>query len=91
MEVLQVLEEKIARLIESKKQDLAIIAALKQEVVDLKKENDSLVCDLQNIEKTLSLQKENRAHLDKERTNTKSALDNIISSIDALIDSEATA
>ena len=85
MEVLHILEKKIARLIESKKNDLEAIAELNKEISQLKQENQQLKLNLNKLENSILAQDKNNAALTKEYTETKGAVDELISNIDALI------
>jgi predicted chitinase len=86
MEVLHILEEKIARLIASKKQDLAMIAQLKQESADLQKTCENLKVEVEKLEDSLLLQDKTKATIDEERKEAQMAVDELINSIDAFIE-----
>lgn len=89
MEVLHILEEKIARLIESKKRDIDIIAALKKEVSVLEEENSTLKKNLEKMEDSLLAYDKNAHALTRERTEAENAVDELIGCIDALIGKES--
>lgn len=89
MELLHILEEKIARLIESKKNDLEMIAELNKELSLLKKENEALKLNLDKLENSLLTQDKNNAALTKENKEAKVVVDELISNIDALIKQES--
>lgn len=89
MEVLHILEEKIARLIESKKKDLEMIAQLKKEMAVAQKENGALKKSIEKMEDSLLAHDKSANVLKKEREAAKHAVDELIGSIDALIGKES--
>lgn len=89
MEVLHILEEKIARLIESKKKDVELIGALKKEVSVLQQENETLKNSVEKLEQSLLAYDTNATALNQERELAKIAVDDLIGSIDALIGEES--
>lgn len=84
MEVLRVLEEKIAQLVESKKQDLELIAKLRSE-------NQVLTSKVIQLEEALCKNNESTKDLDDEREMTKMAVDELIQHIDTLLEKELQA
>jgi FtsZ-binding cell division protein ZapB len=89
MEVLHILEEKIARLIESKKKDMETIAGLKKEISELKKDNDSLRMNIEKLEDSLLAQGNAASQLHQESEQAKVAVDELIGCIDALMKEES--
>lgn len=89
MEVLHILEEKIARLIESKKKDVELIGALKKEVSVLQQDNEILKNNVEKLEHSLLAYDTNATALNQERELAKMAVDDLIGSIDALIGEES--
>jgi FtsZ-binding cell division protein ZapB len=89
MEVLHILEEKIARLIESKKKDVELISALKKEISGLQQDNESLKKNVEKLEQSLLAYDTNATALNQERELAKIAVDDLIGSIDALIGEES--
>lgn len=77
MEALNILEQKIASLIEGKKQDLAAIKALTAEIACLKEENFKLKDQLEKLENSLLVHHQ-----------TKVVVDDLIKSIDMLVEQE---
>jgi len=88
MEVLRILEEKIAKLVQSKKQDLEFIAQLKQERVVLLEENNRLSGEVARLEDTVLKSTKNSKELDEEREMAKMAVDELIHNIDSLLEKE---
>lgn len=86
MEGLQVLEQKIAALIESKRQDLGIIASLKAENTRLAAENTQLKEQADKIEHTMLSNHQGFESLHQERELTKMVVDDLIKSIDILVE-----
>lgn len=92
MEVLRVLEEKIAQLIESKKLDRDLIERLKSENELLHQENVRLTGEIDRLENdALAMMTETTQELKQEREVTKIAVDELIHNIDALLDKEMRA
>lgn len=92
MEVLRVLEEKIAQLIEIKKNDRELIERLKKESESLREENKRLMNEIDRLEnETLAFVSESSNELTHEREATKTAVDELIHNIDALLDKEMQA
>lgn len=89
MEVLHILEEKIARLIESKKKDVELICVLKKEIAGLQQDNDTLKKSVEKLENSLLTYDTNATALNQERELAKLAVDDLIGSIDALIGEES--
>ncbi len=89
MEVLHILEEKIARLIESKKKDIELIAGLKKEVSMLQDENSTLKKSMEKMEDSLLAYDKNAHVLSRERAEAEHAVDELIGSIDELIGKES--
>lgn len=89
MEVLHILEEKIARLIESKKKDMAMIADLTKEIEQLKKEKTSLKANIEKLENSLLAQGSMTSQLNKEHEQAKIAVDELIGCIDDLMKEES--
>ena len=89
MEVLHILEEKIARLIESKKKDMGTIADLSKEMEKLQKDNTSLRKNIEKLEDSLLAQGNMASKLNQESEQTKVAVDELIGCIDALIKEES--
>jgi len=88
MEVLHILEEKIARLIESKKKDMALIVELKKENLDLQHECEKLKENVEKMENAFLAYDKNESALSLEREKAKLAVDELIGCIDALIEEE---
>lgn len=88
MEALQILEQKIATLIESKRRDIGIISDLKDKNDNLHKEIIQLKDQLEKIENSLLLRHQNIEELNQERELTKMAVDDLIKSIVLLVDQE---
>lgn len=92
MEVLRVLEEKIAQLIESKKLDREMIERLKSDNESLRQDNLRLTSDIDRLENdALAMVSESTQELKQEREITKIAVDELIQNIDALLDKEMQA
>lgn len=93
MEALNVLEQKIACLIESKKVDLALIKDLKSTVSQLQAENKQIKDQLEKLENSLLVGHQDVEELHQERMLTKMVVDDLIKSIDLLVehDSQHTA
>lgn len=81
MEALNILEKKIASLIE-------LIKELKTENAKLAEETAQLLAQLKGIEGTATSDAKQVDELNQEKTFTKLAVDELISSIDLLIESE---
>ncbi|HBL98706.1 TPA: hypothetical protein DDZ86_03630 [Candidatus Dependentiae bacterium] len=88
MEILRVLEEKIAQLIQSKKLDLEIIEQLKREQLSLREENKKLSGEVTRLEEALLAQAKTREEFDEEREITKMTVDELIQNIDVLLEKE---
>lgn len=88
MDALNMLEQKIAALIESKKTDLALIKDLKANVCQLQEENKQLKDQLEKIENSLLVGHQNVEELHQERVLTKMVLDDLIKSIDLLVEQD---
>jgi cell division protein FtsB len=88
MEGLQILEQKIAALIESKRQDLTTIAELKAENVRLAAENMSLKEQTDKIERSILSNHQGIESLNQERELTRMVVDDLIKSIDILVDTK---
>ncbi|HBY06156.1 MAG: hypothetical protein UV38_C0002G0086 [candidate division TM6 bacterium GW2011_GWE2_42_60] len=88
MEVLRILEEKIAKLVQSKKQDLEFIEQLKQERIVLLEENTRLSGEVARLEETVLMSTKNSKELDEEREMAKMAVDELIHNIDSLLEKE---
>lgn len=88
MEALHILEEKIARLIESKKKDMALIVELKKENSFLHQECEKLKESVEKMEDAFLTYNKNELELSKEREKAKLAVDELIGCIDKLIDAE---
>jgi uncharacterized protein YdeI (YjbR/CyaY-like superfamily) len=88
MDALNVLEQKIATLIESKKIDLALIKDLKVSVAQLQEENKQLKEQLEKLENSLLVRHQNVEELHEERVLTKMVLDDLIKSIDLLVEQD---
>lgn len=92
MEVLRVLEEKIAQLIESKKLDRETLERLKNENEFLRQDNLRLTSAIDRLENdALAMVTESSQELKQEREITKIAVDELIHNIDALLDKELQA
>jgi hypothetical protein len=81
METLTVLEKKIASLID-------IIKELKAENARLAEENAQLAAKVMTTEKTLLTDAQRVEELDQEKALTKMVVDDLIKSIDSLIEGE---
>lgn len=77
MEALNILEQKIASLIESKKTDQTLIKDLRAEVSLVKEENIQLKDQLEKLENSLLVHHQ-----------TKMVVDDLIKSIDLLVEQE---
>ncbi len=88
MEVLRILEEKIAQLIQSKKLDLEIIEQLKNERLTLQEGNKRLSSEILRLEEALLTHTRNSKELDEEREMTKMTVDELIQNIDVLLEKE---
>ncbi len=88
MEALSLLERKIAALIESKKQDLEIIAQLKQENSCLLEENVQLKEQLEKVETSMLMRHQNIEELNQEKALVKLVVDDLIQNIDQLVGQE---
>lgn len=88
MDALNVLEQKIAMLIESKKQDLSTIKDLQSAVAQLQEENKQLKDQLEKVEHSLLTGHQNVEELHQERALTKMVLDDLIKSIDVLVEQD---
>jgi dynactin complex subunit len=89
MDALNLLEQKIATLIESKKQDLAIIKESKSLVLQLQEENARLKDQLEKLENSLLVRHQSEVEeLQHERVLTKMVLDDLIKSIDLLVEQD---
>lgn len=92
VEVLRVLEEKIAQLIESKKLDRETLERLKNENEFLRQDNLRLTSAIDRLENdALAMVTESSQELKQEREITKIAVDELIHNIDALLDKELQA
>lgn len=91
MEVLRVLEEKIAQLVQSKKQDRELIEQLKHEKVALQEEIKRLAGEVQRLENALITSSKSSKELDEEKEMTRMAVDDLIQNIDALLNKELQA
>ena len=91
MEVLHVLEEKVAQLVQVKKQDNERIEQLKREKLALQEEIKRLVGEVQRMESTLLASTKSSKDLDDEREMTRMAVDDLIQNIDALLNKELQA
>ena len=89
MEVLHILEEKIARLIESKKKDMQLIVEFKKEIAALQVENGILKSNIEKIEDSLLTYDKNAMLLSREREEAKNVVDDLIGCIDDLIGKES--
>ena len=76
---LNVLEEKVVRLIE-------LVKALKDENASLKNKNKDLHGQLKALEGSMVLETKNLEELSQEKVVTKMVVDNLLHSIDALIE-----
>lgn len=88
MEVLRILEEKIAKLVQSKKQDLEFIEQLKQERLVLLEENTRLASEIARLEDSVLKSMSNSKELNEEREMAKMAVDELINNIDSLLEKE---
>lgn len=92
MEVLRVLEEKIAQLVQSKKQDRELIEQLRLEIGDLQQKNRFLTAEVDRLaQDALVVQSKSFKELDDEREFTKMAVDELIQNIDELLGKESQA
>lgn len=89
MEVLTILEQKVAALIESKRSDVERIHMLLEELSQVKNENLQLRESLDKLENTLLSRHESFEELTQERMLTKAVVDDLIKSIDMLIEAES--
>lgn len=88
MEVLRILEEKVTRLIQSRKDDLAIMTRLRDENAQLVLENKRLLEKMNLLEESLLSQNKDNEKLDEEREMTKLVVDELIQHIDGILDKE---
>ena len=88
MEALHILEEKIALLIEIKKKDMALIAKLKEENLFLQQECIALKEKAEKMEESFLAYNKHETALSLERERAQLAVDELIGSIDALIEEE---
>lgn len=92
VEVLRVLEEKIAQLVQSKKQDRELIEHLKLEIDGLQLKNQQLSAEVDRLaQEALVVQSKGSKELDDEREFTKMAVDELIQNIDELLGKESQA
>lgn len=89
MEALTILEQKVAALIESKRSDVERVHALLEELSKVKNENIQLRESLDKLENTLLSRHESFEELTQERMLTKTVVDDLIKSIDMLIEAES--
>ncbi len=89
MEALSILEQKIAALFESKRQDIERMKQLRDESEKLRQENMQLRESLEKLENTLLARHENYEELTQERASAKTIIDSLIKSIDLLIEAES--
>lgn len=91
MEALRVLEEKIARLIQSKKQDLEIIAEYYKDLVMFQEENRRLSEEINRLQEALLLyNRENKKIIDESLETTKVVVNELIQSIDMVLKENAS-
>ncbi len=88
MEVLRVLEEKIAQLIQKKREDAEQISLLKAQVKSLEDERERFLEERQKLEETLLLRSSKDAELDEEREIARMAVDELIQNIDSVLEQE---
>ena len=88
MEALSILEQKITALLDSKRQDLEQIKLLRSDMEKVCQENLQLRDSLEKIETTLLSRHENFEELAVERSRAKTMVDDLIKSIDLLIEAE---
>lgn len=81
MEVLNVLEKKVTSLIE-------LIKSLKADKIALEEENCLLRSKLENLENTMLVQEKREKDWNQEIELTKMAVDDLIKSIDILVEQE---
>lgn len=86
--MLNILEEKIARLIDSKRKDMEAIADLKKEIIGLKKENIGLQANIEKLENSLLMQGKESLEMQKDNEQARTAVDELIGCIDALMKEE---
>ena len=89
MEALTILEQKVAALIESKRSDVERMHLLLEELSQVKNENLQLRESLDTLENTLLSRHESFEELTQERMITKTVVDDLIKSIDMLIEAES--
>lgn len=89
MDALGVLEQKIAALIESNKTDLTCIKDLRLTVERLQEENKQLKEQLEKLENSLLVRHQSVEELHQEKVLTKMVLDDLIKSIDLLVEPAA--
>ena len=89
MEALTILEQKVAALIESKRSDVERRHLLLEELSQVKNENLQLRESLDTSENTLLSRHESFEELTQERMITKTVVDDLIKSIDMLIEAES--
>jgi hypothetical protein len=88
MEGLHVLEQKIAALIDSKRNDVTVIVALRAENAKLTTENATLKEQVDKIERSLLSNHQGFESLTQERELTKMVVDDLIKNIDILVDQQ---
>ncbi|HAU30395.1 MAG: hypothetical protein UV79_C0009G0006 [candidate division TM6 bacterium GW2011_GWF2_43_17] len=88
MEVLRILEEKIAQLIQKKREDAEQISQLKAQVSLLEDEQERFLQEKQKLEETLLLRSNKDAELDEEREIARMAVDELIQNIDSVLEQE---
>jgi uncharacterized coiled-coil DUF342 family protein len=81
MEVLSVLEKKVATLV-------GVVQELKKENARLYEENNQLSAKLDMVESSLLVDSEQLDKLNQERVFTKTVVDDLIRSIDLLVENE---
>lgn len=88
MEVLRVLEEKIAQLIQKKHEDAEQILNLKAQVNLLEEERERFLEEKQKLEETLLLRSSKDAEADEEREIARMTVDELIQNIDSVLAQE---
>lgn len=88
MEALTVLEQKLALLIASKKQDLEVIKDLKAQVQVLAEENQQLKVQLEQLEYSLLEGHQNKESLTEQQELTRELVGQLIKDIDLIVNAE---
>ncbi len=88
MEVLQVLEEKIAQLIQKRKEDLEKITQLRAQIQTLESQQERFLEEKQRLEEALLLRDNKDEEFAEEREIARMAVDELIQNIDTILEQE---